>query len=318
MCWACDLSRMRMKRLRIILLIWLLAPSAAQAMGISLRFVDITLEKVEPGAQFNLRVLKNLPMIVKNLDNEEGADIVIQAVLPNPTEMKDGYEPMPDPNWVRILPDHFHLGPSASASSDVVVTIPNDKSLMGRHFECIIWARTDRKNVGDTHGVVLQTGLRTRLRMSIGTMGPESLQREKALKKLAEIDTNFTISPDNLFVSEVEVGKEVDLKRDKKTSLKVINQSDNPIDLKVAPVPADPNIIPQGGYANVPDYQWLKISPAKISVNGNSIKELKMTLTVPDQPEYKNKKYMFLIKTTLTDESLPLAYYNSVYVTTKP
>jgi hypothetical protein len=307
-----------MKHFRKILLLWLLVPSTVHALGISLRFVDITLEKVSPGTAFNLRVLKNLPMIVKNLDSEEGVDIVIQAVLPNPNEMKDGYEPMPDPNWVRILPDHFHLGPGASASSDVLVTIPDDKSLIGRHFECIIWARTDRKAIGDTHGVVLQTGLRTRLRMSIGIMGPESLQREKALKKLAEIDTNFTISPDNLFVSDIEVGKAIELKRDKKTSLKVINQSDNGIDLKITPVPADPNIIPQGGYENVPDCQWLKITPATISVNGNSIKELKMTLTVPDQPEYKNKKYMFLIKTTLTDESLPLAYYNSVYVTTKP
>ena len=290
----------------------------AQALGISLRFVDITLEKVEPGAQFNLRVLKNLPMVVKNLDNEEGVDIVVQATLPNAAEMKDGYEPIPDPNWIKILPDHFHLGPAASASSDVIVSIPDNKALIGRHFECIIWARTDRKQKGDTKGVVIQTGLRTRLRMSIGIMGPESLQREKALKKLAEIDTNFTISPDNLYIQDVAVGKALDLKRDKKASLKVVNQADSAIDLKIAPVQADPNIIPQAGFENVPDCSWLTITPAKVSVNGNSIKELKMSLAIPDDAKYKNKKYMFLIKTSLTDDSLPLAYYNAVYVTTTP
>jgi hypothetical protein len=287
-------------------------------LGIALRFVDITLENVSPGTSVNLRVLKNLPMVVQNLDHEAGVDVIISAVLPNAKEMKDGYEPIPDPAWVKILPDHFHLGAAASAAADVLLTVPDDPKLIGHHYECIIWARTDRRDAPQNGGVVFQAGLRNRLRVSIGTMGPESLQREKALKKLAEINTDFTISPDNLFANGIPVGKMVDLKRERKASFKIINQADTAIELKISPVQADPNIIPQSGYENAPDPAWLTIEPRQVKVEGNSIKELKLSLRFPDGPQERGKKYMFLIKTTLSDESLPLAYYNMLYISTEP
>ena len=60
-----------------------------------MRFVDITLENVDPGDVVNLRVLKNLPMIVQNLDHEDGTDIGISVVLANNKELKQDYEPIP-------------------------------------------------------------------------------------------------------------------------------------------------------------------------------------------------------------------------------
>ena len=138
----------------------LLQQTPSWAIGIALRFVDVTLENVQPGASFNLRAIKNLPMVVQNLDHEEGVDIVLESVLPNvkdPKEMKDGYEPIPDPSWVRIFPDHFHLGPHASAASDILVTVPNDPKLIGHHFKCILAARTDKKvNRLMQNGVIIQ------------------------------------------------------------------------------------------------------------------------------------------------------------------
>jgi hypothetical protein len=293
-------------------------PATLGAFGIGSRFADVTLENVDPGVTFNLRVFKNLPMIVLNLDNENGTDIAIETVLADAREMKDGYEPLPTPAWIQIVPDHFHLGPRASASADIVVSIPNDKKLVGHHFEGIIWVHTVHKNRALERGVMFETGLRHRIRLSIGTMGPESLQREKMLQKLATINTNFSISPDNLFVQDVTLGKTVDLRAEKKATIKIINEADEPVKLKMASAPADPNIIPQAGYANVPDPKWLQIEPSVVKVEGNSIKALQLKITIPDKPEYHHQKYMFLIKSTLADESLPLEYNNMLYVTTPP
>lgn len=299
---------------------WLAAaPGSVQATGIAMRFVDITLENVEPGAHFNLRVIRNLPLVVINQDDMEGTDIIVEAVSPNPSEMKESYEPIPNPNWIKIVPDHFHLGPKASASCDVVVEIPDDKTLIGHHYEAIIWAHTDhRKNLLNSNGVMIEAGLRTRFRMSIGTMGPASLQREKALKKLAEINANFSVSPDNLFVQNIGLGHRVDLKTENKAVFKIINESDNAIELKTAAVPADPNITPQAGYENAPDPKWLEITPVRVKVDGNSIKELRLKLTIPDKPEYHGKKYMILLATTLASENLPLAFNNQLYFSTAP
>ena len=291
----------------------------AHAVGLSMRFTDVTLENVEPGTHINLRVSRNLPMILHNQSDTEDTDVVIEPLLPNARELKDGYEPVPDLTWIQSIPDHFHLGPQASASVDVLLNVPTDPKYVGHHYEVILWAHTDQKNKSlATGGVLFQVGLHARFRLSIGTKGPASLQREKLLKKLETINTNFSLSPDNLFVRDIPLGVSLDLKTDKKAALKVVNQSDDPVSLKVHAIAPDPNVYPQAGYENVPDFTWLDISPTVIKVNPNSIKELKMHLKIPNDPKYKGKNYMFLIQTTLADESIPLSYYNMVYITTAP
>lgn len=291
----------------------------ADASGLAMRFVDITLENVEPGANFNVRVIRNLPFVVINLDGTYPADIVVESVVPDANEMKEGYEPIPDPSWIRVIPNRFTLGPKASASSDVIVEIPNDPKLVGRHFEVILWAHTDpKRHKKEGVAMLIQTGLRSRFRFSVGTMGPASLQREKALKKLATINANFSVSPDNHFVQNVPLGSAVDLKTLKKTSLKVINESDDPIKLRFDSISTDENILPQAGYVFTPDPKWMTVSPAVMLIPGNSIKELRLTVNIPDKPEYRDKKYMFLMRTTLADESLPLTYNNMLYISTLP
>lgn len=302
-----------MKKVITLSLVLLLAPGA-WAKGIAVRFVDIVMERVAPGTNVNLRVYKNLPLVVINNDDED-MDVAVEVVLPDPKEMKEGYEPIPDPTWIKVIPDRYHLGPRASASSDVIISIPDDPKYINKHYEAIIWSHSDNKNkrlLGG--GVFLEVGMRSRVRMSIGTEGPATLARERALKKLATINTNFSVNPDNLFVSDIPLGKTTDLKADKKASFKVINQSDEGVDLKFAAVAQDPNIRPQAGYEYAPDPKWLELTP-KLSVPGNAIKEVKAKITVPDDPQYHGKKYMFLVQTTLADESLPLIYFNMLYVT---
>ena len=146
--------------------------------------------------------------------------------------------------------------------------------------------------------------------MSIGTMGPASLQREKALKKLATINTNFSIAPDSLFVNDaLPVGRAVELKTERRAAFKVINQSDDPVGLHFSAAPPDPNNTPQAGYVDAPDYKWLSVQPGKITISREiPLKGAELlSLTIPDKPEYRNKKYMFIVQTTLSDESLPLS-----------
>ena len=97
-----------------------------------------------------------------------------------------------------------------------------------------------------------------------------------------------------------------------------MNESDDPVKLKIRPVPPDPNITPQLGYEYAPDPGWLIVKPEEIAIKGNSIRELKLRLAIPDEPAYRGKKYMFLIQTTLADERLPLIYSNTLYVDTLP
>lgn len=299
--------------------ITLLMAQPGWSLGIAMRFVDVTLENVEPGLSVNLREKSNLPLVVINQDTDNSVEIVIEAVAPKDNEMKDGYEPIPDPTWVRTIPNRFRLGPGASASSDVLINIPNDPKLVGHHYEVIVWVHTDQKNRALAQGgVVFQAGLRSRFRLSIGTMGPASLQREKALKKLATINTNFSVGPDNLYIQEVPLGKTIDLKVERKQSLKVVNQADEDVSLKFVSASADPNVQPESGYTYAADPKWLTLTPTSMNVDGNSIKEIKLQLNIPDKPENRGKNLFFLVQTSLKDDSLPLLYHNMIYVKTAP
>ncbi len=297
----------------------MLSCSPLWGLGITLRFMDVTLEKIEPGDSFNLRVSRNLPLVVVNPDKSgPGTDIMIESLIPNPQETKPGYEPIPDPTWLKIVPDRYHLGPQASASSDMIITIPNDPKLIGHHYEAILWAHTYVKDRLKTTGVVFQAGMRARVRISIGTVGPAELQEEKLQKKLASININFAVAPETVFLNDLALGKSIDLKADRKASFKIINQSDDPVELRLSPIPPDANINPQAGYEYAPDPTWLEVKPRDIKVPGNAIKEVKLRLMIPDKAEFRGKHYMFLIRTTLTDESLPLNYNNQLYITTLP
>ena len=304
---------------QILIFVLMMSCRSVWAIGLTMRFVDVTLENIQPGESFNLRVSRNLPLVVQNPDaGGGGVDIQIESLIPTAKETKEGYEPIPDPTWLKIVPDRYHLGPKASASSDMIVVIPNDPKLIGHHYEAIIWAHTTVSNRLDNNGIVFQTGLRSRFRMSIGTAGPAALQREKLLKKLASINVNFAVAPESLFVRDFPLGKWVDLKAERKASFKIINQADESVELRLTPVPSDPNINPQAGYENAPDPTWVKVQPHDIKVPGNSIKEVKLRLMVPDKPEHRGKRYMFLIRTTLSDEALPLDYNNMLYISTLP
>jgi hypothetical protein len=304
---------------QILVLVLVMSCRPLWGLGIVMRFMDVTLENIQPGDSINLRVSKNLPLVVLNPDQTGGGtDILIESLIPTPKETKPGYEPIPDPTWLKIVPDRYHLGPKASASSDMIVAIPNDPKLIGHHYEAILWAHTYVKNRLASTGVVFQTGLRARVRMSIGTVGPAELQREKMLKKLASINVDFAVAPESIFLQNFPLGKWVDLKSERKASFKIINQADDPVELRLTPAPPDPNINPQAGYEYAPDSTWVEVQPRDTKVPGNSIKEVKLRLMIPDKPENRGKHYMFLIRTTLTDESLPLDYNNLLYISTLP
>ena len=40
--------------------------------------------------------------------------------------------------------------------------------------------------------------------------------------------------------------------------------------------------------------EWIELTP-KMTVPGNAIKEIKAKITIPDDPQYRGKKYMFLL-----------------------
>jgi hypothetical protein len=263
-----------------------LAATARAVIGLSTQFSDVVMENLKPGRSYNLRELRGLPYTVKNR-GDGPAEVLVESVVPLPTERRTPYEPVPDPSWIRVTPNQYRLGPGEAGFSDIIITIPDDPSLIGRHFQSSVWAHT----VGTGF---MAAGVRSVLRFSVGK-GPETLEEEARQKAMVDLD--YDLYPPALYIVQAKVGK-YDPKKVERKSLKLTNRSENALELNLKPVRW------VGKFGNVPegyevpdDLSWVTLEPPTVKLEGETLKEIKVMLDVPEQ--YRGKKLAFLLELSL-------------------
>lgn len=277
------------------------------ATGLRARGTDVALEGLGIGRTYNLRVDGKYPYVIINA-SDHPVKVKTEVEIPLKHYLKDEYEEIPDPGWIRIFPSEFTLGVGESKTCDIILSIPNNEQYNGRHFQVMLRAYTGGRGM-------MRAGVRNRLRFSIGTLGPESLQKEKIRKKM--VSMNFDIRPDNLFVNEIEPGKRLDVGKKKKLVFKVANRGEEKLNLKFSCETGNLDQFSAMGYEPGKDAKWLKVKPEKLTVKPDTIKSFSVIVDVPDEEEHYNKKYGFLIKTELIGADVPIELKNKVYIKTK-
>ena len=292
----------------------LLSARGEGLMGLTTRLSDVVVEGLGLGSVYSLMSGKNIPYVLTNR-GDSAMEIVIEAVSPDQADLRAGYEPIPDPSWIQVIPDRFNLGAGESHFSEVVISIPEEVKLKGRHFQAALWAHSV-----DTG--FMAVGVRSRLRFSIG-QGPETLLAEKKRKAIQSLDLDLT--PRQLYLTDVPVGAGEAYDpyaegKGAKRRLIVTNRSEDAVKLTFASMPWDVRyrrfILPPG-YEAAPDPAWLSFDPAKVEVKGEMIKGVRLKLRIPDKPEHRGKKYAFLISGKLEEEAVPLELDSLLLITTQ-
>ena len=277
------------------------AENSCATIGLTSKFVDVVLENLKPGHSYNLRELKGVPYEVKNR-GDAAVNIVIEIVPPDAKQLQGSYEAIPDPSWIKTLPEKHSMAAGSNAFSDLIITIPDDAALAGHHYQAMIWAHTV-----DTG--FLGVGVKTRLRFSIGP-GPESLKEEK--KRKAMVTLNFDIWPQSMYVVGARAGKKYNVKKAEGKSLKISNRADEALEMELKSVPWDQRFTLPEGYEAAPNPGWLVIKPAALKLDPNSIEEVKIFLEIPE--EQKGKRFAFVISSNLPN-AMTLTASNRVLVT---
>lgn len=276
------------------------------AISLGTKFATVVLENLQPGGVYNVTKLRNLPLIVINSGDAE-VDAAVEIEIPAKDELKEGYEPIPDPSWIKIIPDRFKIAPKEEVRCEVIISIPDDKSLIGKHYQFKIWSHT----VGEeSFGV----GVVNKMFFSIGTLGPESLRMAKMKQALFSVEMD--VSPEKIYLT-VPAGKKINIAKDLGKAITVVNKGNVDIEVKCEsvgnivkfPIPAE--------YSFTPDTQWLTFVKDKVKVKKRRMEDVKMILNIPDEEKYYNQKFMFIVKTTPVKPELPMEFYTRVFVTVK-
>lgn len=136
----------------------LLYPGMSEAYGLRTGFGKVVLEDVPMGVEYSMRRDSKFPLVIEN-NSDSPVDVKVEVLAPKEGEVQEGYEPVPNTNWIKLEKDSFTIGPNGKAETDVIMNIPYKKEYMGRKFHVFIWSHT----VGESLGI----GIRSKLLFSV-------------------------------------------------------------------------------------------------------------------------------------------------------
>jgi len=129
---------------------------AQPSFGYGLRtgFGKVILENVPAGAKYSMRRDSQFPLVIEN-NSDMTIDLRLEILIPEEDEVQEGYEPIPDAEWITLGRDSFTVDPYGKAETDVVINIPDNEDYLGRKFHVFIWSHT----IGEAVGVGIKSKL---------------------------------------------------------------------------------------------------------------------------------------------------------------
>jgi len=143
------------------LLWYLLGSPEVYAGGLRTPFGKVTLKNIPPGDTYSMRSDAKFPMVIENTSDRK-VQLQLDILAPEEEEVQEGYEPIPDVNWIKLEKDSFSLTAGKKAETDVTISVPDDSKYHGRKFHVFIWSHT----IGESIGV----GLKSKLLFSVANV----------------------------------------------------------------------------------------------------------------------------------------------------
>jgi hypothetical protein len=249
---------------------------------------EVLLRNLQPGGTYNLTSLLKFPLRV-TYTGENSLTLIMEPSMPEPNEMKEGYEVIPSTSWIVLEPSTFEVEKTTTVECSVTISIPNDSSLLGKKYIVYLWSRT----LGKGKGVTLGLGVKSRLLISMA-------------KEKAEVTTtpsssymSFRIEPASIEARGVRPGKKVKLDKfvgkgfyvenfgpDKKSFTLYMIQG-NSLDMDA----------PRGTEWGPEDTDF-NVSPVAMNLEPGKRKRFEVAMTIPDRPQSYGRKFHYILRAT--------------------
>lgn len=130
-----------MKKINILILLLMLLPIRALGTGILTPFTEWTIVNAKPGEKYSVQELLGKPVKVKNTGKSRTA-IEIEVVKPSESELKEGYERIPDVKWVNIEQENFDIEPNKWGRTNLILEVPKNKKYYGKKYQAFLLIKT--------------------------------------------------------------------------------------------------------------------------------------------------------------------------------
>jgi hypothetical protein len=279
----------------------------ARGSGLRTTFGEVRVRHLKIGQTYSLLQVLNLPLRIVNTGAER-AEVRIETVAAT-ADLVQGYESAPD--WLRVPQSTFTIAPNREIAADLIVTIPNDQKLLGRRFQADIWSHT-------TNISALMVGLQSRLLIEVDSTPPTEEELKKKFVNEALSNLDFTISPVDSEISDVPLGRAVDLRKERKLAIKVVNPNDAPLTFRVRSIPQWESALPiPDGYEAAVNPQWLTPERELLKVDGNSIAQIGLRLNIDDAPALRGRHFLFLVSFEVLEQKISSRVYYRLLVNTE-
>lgn len=280
-----------------------LAPQAGA--GLATQVGEAVIENLQIGHSYSLKDLANLNLIVTNTGEEE-ADLQMDVLLPETSELRLTAEVIPDLSWITLTPAFFTLSPGAQAEAEIRVSIPDNPSYLGRTFQFTIWSHTLPRG----GGMALAYGLKTRILFSIDPVAPDFDDQASA----GGASVQFSLVPEEFHLDRLTPGVAFDVAKEGGRVLTVTNTGSQPQTLKLRSrkvLGSLATLTP--GYQDTPDASFLRFSDDEITVAPGDSKTVELFVEFPPDRKYAGHRYMFLIHGTTSGGRVTTGVYSRLY-----
>lgn len=265
-----------------------LGPPAEADIGLAARFGDVILEGAKPGHAYDLKEAAHVPFGIENKGDAE-LEVVIEFDRPRKGLLAKDYEEIPDPSWMKAVPGRLRIPAKGVGFFDLLLSVPDDPKLSGRHFQVTVKA----VGAAGLFGVAVEN----RVRFSVGP-GPESLKAEKKRKEMRQLD--FDVTPPALYLTEVPLGRAWDSRKEARKTARVANYAKDALEIKMTVEKWDPGIPLPEGYEPIPDPSWIKVKTPSLTVAPDEIAQTGFVVDAPDEPRWRGKRWAALVRTGLS------------------
>jgi hypothetical protein len=208
------------------------------------------------------------------------------------------------------------LDPGQTAETDIIIRIPNDeRHLGGRYIVRIHPQSTAPRGAGP--GLAFSVALLCDLRLEIAPRPPtpEEIRQLRRQKLGGRIEVKVT--PERIFLSEIPLGRKVDIRRKFGDSIKIINTSDFHIDASINSLPVEKaGLFPPTGYEEAPDPTWLRVRRNRVRVSRNSVAEIPLTIKIPKDKSNLDRNFYFVVAVDVVSEIRNVRHLVKVYAET--